>query len=103
MKKVPFKTTMFFVIALIPVVVFVVLLIIGIIYGDIKEVIGGFFLIVPVIFCLKREINPDIIYVIAFLVLVFQILAVGNFIRVRKKVREYTENLPYNDDYESIL
>ncbi|MDE5558093.1 MAG: hypothetical protein K2J32_10470 [Ruminococcus sp.] len=98
MKKVPFKTTMFFVIALIPVVVFVVLLIIGIIYGDI-----GIFLIFLVILCLKRGINPDIIYVIAFLILVFQILAVGNFIRVRKKVREYTENLPDNDDYESIL
>ena len=36
MKKIPLHTTIFFIIALIPVVVFVVLLIIGIIYGDIK-------------------------------------------------------------------
>ncbi len=92
MKKIPLHTTIFFIIALIPVVVFVVLLIIGIIYGDIEEVIGGIFLIVPVIFCLKWGINPDILYVIRFFILAFQIVAIGNFIRVCKKVREYKEN-----------
>lgn len=92
MKKIPLHTIMFFVIALIPAVVFVVFLIIGIIYGDIEEVIGGIFLIVPVIFSLKRGINPDILYVIRFFVLAFQILAIGNFIRVCKKVHKYNEN-----------
>lgn len=103
MKKIPFKTTIFLVIALIPVVVFVVLLIMGIIYGDIEEVIGGIFLIVPVIFCLKRGINPDILYVIGFLVLFFQVVAIGNFICVRKKVHKYKENQPDNENYENIL
>lgn len=98
MKKIPLHTTMFLVIALIPAVVFVVLLIIGIIYGDI-----GIFLIFLVILCLKSGINLDILYVIAFLVLVFQILAIGNFIRVCKKVRKYKKSLPDNDNYESIL
>ncbi|MDE6780343.1 MAG: hypothetical protein K2J40_02645 [Ruminococcus sp.] len=92
MKKIPAYTNILFVLALMPAVVFVVFLIIGIIYGDIEEVIGGIFLIVPVIFSLKRGINPDILYVIRFFVLAFQIVAIGNFIRVRKKVREYNEN-----------
>ena len=92
MKKIPSHTAILFVLALIPAVVFVVLLIIGIIYGDIEEVIKGIYLIVPVIFCLKRGINPDILYGIAFFVFIFQILAVGNFIRVRKKVREYNKS-----------
>ncbi len=92
MKKIPAYTNILFVLALMPAVVFVVFLIIGIIYGDIEEVIGLFFLSVPVLFCLKRGINPDILYVIRFFVLAFQIVAIGNFIRVRKKVREYNEN-----------
>lgn len=98
MKKIPAYINILFVLALIPAVVFVVLLIIGIIYGDIEEVIGLFFLSVPVLFCLKRGINLDILYVIRFFVLAFQILAIGNFIRVRKKVREYKESHPDNEE-----
>ena len=89
MKKIPAYINILFVLALIPAIVFVVLLIIGIIYGDI-----GIFLI----FCLKWGINPDILYVIRFFVLAFQILAIGNFIRVRKKVREYKESHPDNEE-----
>ena len=95
MKKIPAYINILFVLALIPAVVFVVLLIIGIIYGDIEEVIGLFFLSVPVLFCLKCGINPDILYVF---VLAFQIVAIGNFIRVRKKVREYKESHPDNEE-----
>lgn len=98
MKKIPAHTTLLFVIALMPAVVFVVFLIIGIIYGDIEEVIGGVFLLVPVIFFLKRGINPDILYVIWFFVLAFQIVAIGNFIRVRKKVHKYNESQPDNEE-----
>ncbi|MDE6092133.1 MAG: hypothetical protein K2G14_03460, partial [Ruminococcus sp.] len=86
----------FFYLSLVPVIVSVIFFIIGIIYGDVEEVMGGIFMIVPAIFFLKRGINPDILYVIAFFVLVFQIVAIGNFIRVRKKVREYKEN--HEDD-----
>ncbi|MDE6666254.1 MAG: hypothetical protein K2K14_08745 [Ruminococcus sp.] len=96
MKKIPLHTIIFFYLSLVPVIVFVIFFIIGIIYGDVEEVIGGIFMIVPVIFFLKWGINPDIFYVIAFFVLIFQIVAIGNFIRVRKKVREYKEN--HEDD-----
>ncbi|MCM1313990.1 MAG: hypothetical protein NC205_00045 [Prevotella sp.] len=103
MKKIPAHTTLLFVLALMPAVVFVVFLIIGIIYGDIEEVIGGFFLIVPVIFCFKRGINPDILSIPAFIIPVLQIVTVINYIIARKKVREYKESQPDNEDYESIL
>lgn len=98
MKKITAHTNILFVLALMPVVVFVVFLIIGIIYGDIEEVIKGIFMIVPVIFFLKRGMNPDILYGIAFFVLVFQILAIGNFIRVRKKVRTHSMESTDNDE-----
>ncbi len=97
MKKIPAHTNILFVLALMPMVVFVIFLIIGIIYGDIEEVMGSIFMVVPVIFCLKRGISLNILYVIALFVLVFQIVAIGNFIRVRKKVHEYNEN---NEDDE---
>lgn len=103
MKKIPAHTNILFVLALMPVAVFVVFLIIGIIYGDIEEVIKGIFMIVPVIFCLKRGINPDILYGIAFFVLAFQTVAIVNYVKTRKKVREYNENLPDNEDDENIL
>lgn len=93
MKKIPAYINILFVLALIPAVVFVFFLIIGIIYGDI-----GIFLIFLIILCLKCGINLDILYVIAFLVLVFQIVAIGNFIRVRKKVRKYKESQPDNEE-----
>ena len=37
MKKIPLHTTIFFVIALIPIMVFVIFLILGMLYGDVEE------------------------------------------------------------------
>ncbi|MCM1505889.1 MAG: hypothetical protein NC177_01960 [Ruminococcus flavefaciens] len=90
MKKIPLHTSILFVLALIPAVVFGFLMIIAVIYGDIEEVIGSCFILVPVIICFIHGINLNILYIVAFLVVVFQIMAVVNFIR--KKVREYNEN-----------
>lgn len=97
MKKIPLHTIIFFYLALILVIVFVIFLIIGIVYGDVEEVIGGIFLIVPVIVCLKQGINLDILYVLAHVVFVLQIVAVVNYVNARKKVREYKENHTYDD------
>ncbi|MDE5770067.1 MAG: hypothetical protein K2I06_00345 [Ruminococcus sp.] len=97
MKKVPSHTNLLFVLALMPMIVFVIFFIIGIIYGDVEEVMYSIFMVVPVIFCLKRGISLNILYVIAFFVLVFQILSVVNFIRVCKKVRKYKESHEDNE------
>lgn len=97
MKKVPSHATLLFVLALMPMIVFVIFLIIGIILGDVEEVMYSIFMVVPVIFFLKRGISLNILYVIAFFVLVFQILAVVNFIRVCKKVRKYKESHEDNE------
>lgn len=99
MKKIPLHTIIFFYIALIPVIVFVIFLIIGIVYGDVEEVIGGIFMIVPVIACLKQGINPDILLALAFIVMFLQILAIVNFINVHKKVHEHKETQTDNNDY----
>lgn len=102
MKKIPLHTIVFFYLALIPVIVFVIFLIIGIVYGDVEEVIGGIFLLVPVIDCLKWGIKPDILLALAFIVIFLQIVAIVNFIHARKKVREYKKNNTDDEDYQGI-
>ncbi len=95
MKKIPLHTTIFFIIALIPVVVFVVLFIIAIIYSDIKGLL----------FCIFFEYrnNPAGCLFIILVVLFLQTKGIVNYINTHKKVREYKESHPDNDDYESIL
>lgn len=88
MKKVPLHTKIFFVLALIPAVVFAVLLIIGVITGYLEGIIW----LILFVLCVGLEISVGVLVVLALGVLVFQIVAVVNFIRIRKKVREYNEN-----------
>lgn len=88
MKKVPLHTIIFFVLALIPAVMFAILLIIGVITGYLEGIIW----LILFVLCEILEISVGVLVVLALGLLVFQIVAVVNFIRIRKKVREYNEN-----------
>ena len=95
MKKIPLHTIIFFVLALIPAVVFAVLLIIAVIYGDVKGLL----------FCVFFEFrcNPAGSLFFALIVLFLQTAGIINYINSYKKVCEYKENHTDDEDYESIL
>lgn len=95
MNKIPLHTSILFVLALIPAVVFVVLLIIAVIYGDINGLL----------FCTFFEFrcNPAGSLFIALIVMFLQTEGIINYINTYKKVREYNESHIDNENYESIL
>lgn len=82
MKKIPLHTIIFFYLALIPAIAFLLLCIF---YGDIYEIFGA----------LVWECGAGLVFLIP-VVLWLQAAAIINYIDARKKVREYKEN--HEDD-----
>ncbi|MDE6540039.1 MAG: hypothetical protein K2K66_07600 [Ruminococcus sp.] len=76
------KATLFFCLALVPVILFLVVVIIGMIYGD----VSGIFDTIDMWLEFGCKIPPQNRLILAFIVPLLQIIAIANYVHVRNKV-----------------